>query len=110
MVYHLHELQRMMVEPWSELAAGSSRALRHPSNPFRWLPNVRTLAASQALFHRLTKRYDKPAWEISEVKAHGATVSVVEEAVIDDPFYKLLHFVRRTQDVEVAGHLAKAPR
>lgn len=110
MVYHLHELQRMMVEPWSELAAGSSRALRHPSNPFRWLPNVRTLAASQALFHRLTKRYDKPAWDISEVNAHGSSVSVVEETVIHEPFYRLLHFVRRTQDVELAGQLARDPR
>lgn len=110
MVYHLHELQRMMMEPWSELAAGSSRALRHPSNPIRWLPNVRTLAASQALFHRLTKRYEKPAWDISEIAAHGTPVSVVEETVISEPFFKLLHFVRRTDNVELAGQLAKDPR
>jgi poly(3-hydroxybutyrate) depolymerase len=110
MVYHLHELQRMMVEPLSELAAGSSRALRHSSNPFRWLPNVRTLAASQALFHRLTKRYDKPTWEIDEVKAHGTTVSVVEEALITEPFCRLIHFIRRTHDAELAGQLAKDPR
>ncbi len=110
MVYHLHELQRMMVEPLSELAAGSSRALRHSSNPFRWLPNVRTLAASQALFHRLTKRYDKPSWDIHEVSAHDATVSVVEEIIIAEPFCQLIHFVRRTHDVEVAQQLAKDPR
>jgi poly(3-hydroxybutyrate) depolymerase len=110
MVYHLHELQRMMVEPLSELAAGSSKALRHPSNPFRWFPNVRTLAASQALFHRLTKRYDKPSWDITEVEAHGKTVSVVEEALMSEPFCRLLHFTRRTDDAELIKQLDKDPR
>ncbi|MBK9265676.1 MAG: polyhydroxyalkanoate depolymerase [Polyangiaceae bacterium] len=110
MVYHLHELQRRMVEPWSELAAGSSRALVHPKNPFRVLPNVRALAASQALFHRMTKRYDKPAWGIHEVVSHGMTVSVAEEAVLSEPFCKLVHFTRRTHDADVAMQLRKDPR
>ncbi|HRI72735.1 MAG TPA: polyhydroxyalkanoate depolymerase, partial [Polyangium sp.] len=109
-VYHLHELQRMMVEPLSELAAGSSRALRHPSNPLRWLPQLRTLAASQALFHRLTKRFDKPTWDIPEIKAHDTVVSVAEEVLIDEPFCRLVHFIRRTENVELAQQLGKDPR
>jgi poly(3-hydroxybutyrate) depolymerase len=110
MIYHLYEWQRSMVEPLAELAEGSSRALRHSRNPFRKLPNVRTLAASQALFHRIWKRYDKPSWGLHEVESHGKTVSVAEEVIVSEPFCRLIRFARRSDDPSLTLQMAHDPK
>jgi len=109
-MYRLYEMQRRFVEPLAEIAGVSSQALRHPKNPFSTLPNVRALGASQALFHRLGKRYEKLPWSIDEVEAHSAPVSVAEEIIIDEPFCRLIHFVRRTHDADVARKLQSDPK
>jgi poly(3-hydroxybutyrate) depolymerase len=108
--YHFHELQRRVLAPFAAGAKASSRALLHPMNPFSRLPQVRALGASQALFHRLTKRYEKQPWSIDSVVAHGEKVAVVEELIVAEPFCRLIRFARRAGDGESAGRLASDPR
>lgn len=110
MIYRLHELQRRLLEPLAEIAGASSQALRHPGNPFSKLPHLRALGASQALFHRLAKRYHKQPWAIDQVTAHGAEVSVAEEVIVAEPFCRLIRFARRSPDAEVARRLEGDPR
>jgi len=109
-MYHIYDFQRMLLEPLAEIAGISSKALRHPKNPLSLLPHVRMVAANQALFHRMGKRYAKQPWGIDEVKAHGATVSVAEEVLASDPFSRLVRFHRRSSDPEVARRLDADPR
>jgi poly(3-hydroxybutyrate) depolymerase len=109
-VYRLHEIQRALLEPLAEVAGASSQALTDPRNPFSRLPPLRALGASQALFHRLARRYDKQPWAIDEVTAHGTQVSVAEEVVVSEPFCRLIHFARRTHDADVARRLQADPR
>jgi poly(3-hydroxybutyrate) depolymerase len=110
MPYHFHELQRRLLAPLAAGAKVSSRALLHPLNPLSRLPHVRALGASQALFHRLAKRYTKQPWRIDTTTAHGATVSVAEEVMVDEPFCRLIRFTRRTDDAAVAHRLEQDPR
>ncbi|MDI1475615.1 polyhydroxyalkanoate depolymerase [Polyangium sp. y55x31] len=109
-MYHLYELQRTLLEPLAHIAGASAEMLRHPRNPLSKLPHVRTFGASQALFHRLGKRYPKQPWGIDEVESGGVEVSVAEEVVVDEPFCRLVHFVRRSEDPEVARRLASEPK
>lgn len=109
MLYHLYELQRRLVEPLAELAGASSELLRHPQNPLSKRPTVRALGASQALFHRLGKRFHKQPFDLGPVSVEGKLVSVAEEVVHAEPFCRLVHFVRRTEDPELARRLAAEP-
>ncbi len=110
--YHFHELQRRVLAPLAVGARVSSRALLHPLNPLSKLPHVRALGASQALFHRLAKRYEKQPWSIDAVVAHGAKVAVVEEPIVAEPFCRLIRFARRAGagEGELAGRLANDPK
>jgi poly(3-hydroxybutyrate) depolymerase len=110
MVYSLHELQRRMLEPLADYAEVSARTIADPRNPLRVLPQFRLLAANQSLFHRMAKRYDKLSWGIDHVSAHGTTVSVVDEPLVSEPFCKLVRFVRRSEDPEIARRLAGDPK
>ncbi len=108
--YHFHELQRRVLAPLAAGAKVSSQALLHPLNPLSRLPQVRALGASQALFHRLAKRYRKQPWRIDSTPAHGATVSVAEELIVAEPFCRLIRFARRTDDAAIARRLEQDPR
>jgi len=110
MIYSLHEFQRRLLEPLAEYADVSARTLRDPKNPLAKLPQMRLLGASNALFHRLTKSYKKLPWGIEEVLAHGRPVSVAEETLLDEPFCKLVRFVRRSEDGDVARRLGNDPK
>ena len=110
MAYHFHELQRRLLSPLAAGAKVSSRALLHPLNPLSRLPQMRVLGASQALFHRMTKRYEKQPWRIDEILAHGTKVSVAEELILAEPFCHLIRFSRRTDDVAVAHELEQDPK
>jgi poly(3-hydroxybutyrate) depolymerase len=110
MAYHFHELQRRLLSPLAAGADIASRTLQHPLNPLSRLPPVRALGASHALFHRLAKRYHKQPWQIDTVLAHGATVSIAEEVIVDEPFCRLVRFARRAENAEVALRLEQDPR
>jgi poly(3-hydroxybutyrate) depolymerase len=109
-MYRLYELQRTFLEPLSHWADASARTLTSPDNPFAWHPGVRLLAASQSLFHRMAKRYEKPEFGIEEVVVDGLTVSITEEVEIAEPFCQLVRFRRVTRDAALQQRLNAAPR
>src|SRR5690606_34163242 len=55
----------------------------HPFSPWAYTPLSRRVAASSDLFLRLTRRYEKPAWNIDGVEP---------EVVLHKPFCDLVHF------------------
>ncbi len=55
----------------------------HPFSPWAHLPMSRRLAASSDLFLRLTGRYEKPDWDITEAEL---------EIAAEKPFCRLVHF------------------
>jgi poly(3-hydroxybutyrate) depolymerase len=66
----------------------------HPFSPLSYVPGSRRIAASNELFHRLTKRYEKPPFNLTRTVIDGADVAVVEEIALAKPFCNLLHFRR----------------
>jgi poly(3-hydroxybutyrate) depolymerase len=94
MLYALHEMQHAALAPWNAAARTSLDLLTSPFSPFSYFPASRKIAAGAEVFCRLTQRYGKPAFGIAETVIGGRTIAVREEAIIDKPFCRLLHFRR----------------
>jgi poly(3-hydroxybutyrate) depolymerase len=73
------------------------------------LPGASRLAAGWELVFRLGKRYEKPAFGIEAVEAHGARVAVLEETTLAKPFCRLLKFARFGSDAETVARLNDDP-
>ncbi len=95
MLYHLHELQRRLMNPLSTWAQATSELFSSPYSPLAYTPMSRRLAAGYEVLHRLGKRYEKPQFALSPTTINGTKVPVVEKIDVDKPFCKLLHFSRQ---------------
>jgi poly(3-hydroxybutyrate) depolymerase len=83
MLYSLYETQHMLLEPWRFAAEASRGWFAHPWSPLSYSPLARRVAAANDLFLRVTRRYEKPAWNIA-----GADI----EVALEKPFCRLIHF------------------
>ena len=83
MLYSLYEAQHMALAPLRFMAEWSRGWFGHPFSPWAHLPMSRRLAASSDLFLRLTGRYEKPHWRITEGEL---------EIAAEKPFCRLIHF------------------
>ena len=87
MLYSLYEAQHLALAPWRFWAELSRGWFGHPFSPFIHLPLAKRLSASSDLFLRITERYEKPDWDISEA---------VPQIALARPFCNLVHF-KQTQ-------------
>jgi poly(3-hydroxybutyrate) depolymerase len=83
MLYSLYEAQHLALAPLRFMAEWSRGWFGHPFSPWAHLPMSRRLAASSDLFLRLTGRYEKPDWDITEAEL---------EIAAEKPFCRLVHF------------------
>ncbi len=109
MLYQLYETQRALLSPFAEFASASSKLYSHPMSPFANAPGSQRMAAGFDLLHRLTKEYEKPAFEITSVKVGGVDVAVQEQTVEARAFCRLLRFKRYTDDSQVLERMRAQP-
>ncbi|MBO9663334.1 polyhydroxyalkanoate depolymerase [Dokdonella sp.] len=109
MLYHLHEINRALLNPWVTWSGAAAHALSAPDNWLSKMPGVDRIAAGYELFYRLGKDYEKPAFGITSVNAHGREAAVIEERVIELPFCHLLHFKRASDDPAALRQLRDDP-
>jgi poly(3-hydroxybutyrate) depolymerase len=94
-LYHLHDLQRKLLNPLSLWAQATSELFSSPYSPLSYTPFSRRLAASYDLLHRVGKYYEKPEFGLHATTIDGTEVAVVEDKTLVRPFCNLLHFERR---------------
>jgi poly(3-hydroxybutyrate) depolymerase len=109
MLYQLYETQRSLLSPFAEFASASSKLYSHPLSPFAQAPGSQRLAAGFDLLHRLTKEYEKPAFNIASVAVDGVEVAVQEQVAITKPFCRLLRFKRFTDETKVLSLMRAQP-
>ena len=102
MIYQLHELNRQLLAPFTELAQANAKIFGTDGTWLSSLPGATRLAAGNELLHRIGKDYEKPPFAIHQVVKDGHDVPVVEKVALDRPFCRLLRFKRYTDD---AGNL-----
>ncbi|HTO44509.1 MAG TPA: polyhydroxyalkanoate depolymerase [Burkholderiales bacterium] len=98
MLYALHELHKRMTAPLAAWADANHRLFTNPYSPLAYHPLSRTIAASHEMLARLTRSYDKPAWDIDHAVVKGQTVPVSIEPAMRKPFCVLQHFKKEVED------------
>jgi len=95
MLYHLFEFGHAAVRP-ARYTADAYRLFffNNPFNPLSHTAVGRSAAAACEVFERTTRRYAKPAFEISRTETRCGTVAVREKVVWQSPFCRVIHFER----------------
>lgn len=96
MLYQMHEFQRSIMEPWRWWAQASVDALQNPLSPLSWVPSSNRAAAGFDLMLRLTDRYERPPFAITQVQVDGKAADITESVLLDKPFCQLRHFAKST--------------
>ncbi len=104
MLYHWYELSRAAISPSRVVAHSLQIALNNPLNPLGHNATGRGLRAALELFERSTRKYDKPAFGITEIKVADKTVGISETVVWESPFCRLLHFRKAQLAGKLRGH------
>ena len=109
MLYQIHEWQRAFLGPLSHYAEASARMFSDATSPLSHVPGAQRLAAGYELLHRLGKEYEKPAFNLPQVTAHGQEIAVIERVVLDKPFCQLKRFKRFSDDPQIIEELKNDP-
>ncbi|WP_404992937.1 polyhydroxyalkanoate depolymerase [Cupriavidus pauculus] len=109
MLYQLHEFQRSMLNPLTAWAQATAKTLTNPLSPLSLIPGAPRMAAGYELLYRLGKEYEKPAFDIKAVRSNGRDIPIVEQAVLEKPFCKLIRFKRYADDPETIKLLKDEP-
>ncbi len=109
MLYHLNEINRTLLNPWVAWSGAAAQALTAPDSWLTQVPGVDRIAAGYELFYRLGKDYEKPAFGITSVIAHGRQAAVVQESTLELPFCNLVHFKRCSDEPQALQQLRSDP-
>jgi len=91
-LYNLHEIQYAAMAPFKMFARMSKALHQSPMSPLTYTKYGRNIAAAAEVFERVTHRYAKPEFGLTETLVNGKTVAIHEEVVLEKPFCRLLHF------------------
>ncbi|MFK7792000.1 MAG: polyhydroxyalkanoate depolymerase [Devosiaceae bacterium] len=92
--YTMYEWTHAAMAPARATADMAKLAFSNPFNPLAATPMGKQMAAGAEVFERMTRRYGKPAFDISSTLVGGARCAVTEEVLWERPFAKLVHFKR----------------
>lgn len=95
MLYQFYELHHAAIAPWRNAAKFGSFFWNNAINPLSNTQYARSITASLDMFERLTRRYGKPAFDITSTTIDGAEIPVKMKPVLKKPFCNLLHFERQ---------------
>lgn len=91
-LYHMHEMQYAAMAPINMMARASKAMHQHPLSPLSYTPYGKNMAAASELVARMTHRYGKPEFGITETEVDGKKATITEEVLQVKPFCELLHF------------------
>jgi poly(3-hydroxybutyrate) depolymerase len=97
MLYQLHEAQHASLAPLRLWARATAEFYGNPFSVFSYNPVGRVMAAGAEVILRVTHRYEKPAFDLTQIEIDGKQVAVTEEVVLGKPFCNLVHFKRATK-------------
>ena len=109
MLYRLHEFNRNLFNPLLAWSQTSAKMLTSPDSWLSQLPFAQRVAANCELVYRLGKEFEKPAFGIHTVNAHGQDVAVLERIALAKPFCNLLRFKRFSDDVPTLAAMKNDP-
>jgi poly(3-hydroxybutyrate) depolymerase len=101
--YQLYEMTHAALSPSRALADVTRLYYRNPVNPLAHTEFGRSMAAGAELFERMTRRYGKPEFGVSETVVGAERIPVREEVVWNRPFCRVLRFAKQFNDGRSPG-------
>ncbi len=98
--YQMYEMAHLAMIPARAWSDATRMLFQNPLNPFAHTVAGKNLAAGAELFERITRRYGKPAFGLSQTTVGGERVAVEERVVWERPFCRLLHFKRHLETLK----------
>ena len=86
---------RMGTYPVRAWTHGLRHWMDNPASPFADLPASRSLRAGWQVVDELTRRYAKPEFGLTEIRASGEIFAIEQTVALEPPFAKLMHFRKR---------------
>ncbi len=102
-LYHLYELGQATMAPARAAASSTRYVMNNPLNPLSYTNFGRNTAAAAELAERTTRRYNKPAFGITETLVGGQRMAISEQVVWRRPFCDLIHFAKSPADRRIAS-------
>lgn len=96
-------MQRFSMSPLRYAAHMSKHVHANPMSPLSYTNYGRKMLAGMELVERMTRRYGKPEFGITETEIDGKPIKVHDEIVQTRDFCDLRHFVRHTKNKAVAN-------
>ena len=109
MFYRLYESQRALLSPFAEFSSATAKLFNHPLSPFAHTPGAQRISAGLDLMHRLSKDYEKPEFDINQVRVDETDVAVQQQVAVELPFCRLLRFKRFTDDLPILSRMKNQP-
>ncbi|MEM7425517.1 MAG: polyhydroxyalkanoate depolymerase [Pseudomonadota bacterium] len=94
MLYHFYEMNHAALAPMRAAANAGRFFWKNPLNPLVQTPFAKVTAAGLDMFERMTRRYGKPEFGITDVWINGRTHAVEERVVWSKAFCNILHFTK----------------
>lgn len=91
-IYSLHEMHSVGMAPIRAMASAGKHMFSNPLSPLSYTDYGRHMAAASELLERVTKKYPKPEFGITQVKINDKVIHVQQEVVLTKTFCKLQHF------------------
>jgi poly(3-hydroxybutyrate) depolymerase len=91
LLYQLRESMHQIWDPWRSVALAATAPHRNGHTP---TDAERSLLAGYELFERMTRRYEKPSFNLHSTAIGDQQVAVTEDVVLARPFGNLVHFRR----------------
>ncbi len=101
MLYSLFELNHAALAPMRAAADFGQLYFRNPLNPLSHTPLGKNFAAAFEVVERVTRRYDKPEFGITQIERDGEGIGISQCTVWQRPFCNLLHF-KKLQPADTA--------
>ena len=95
MLYKMFEMNRAAMAPMRAAADIGQSFFSNPYNPWSITPMGRNMAAMFEVVERVTRRYGKPEFGITEIPLGEASIPVSEETVWSRPFCDLVRFKKK---------------
>ncbi|KAG0192031.1 hypothetical protein DFQ28_010416 [Apophysomyces sp. BC1034] len=100
---------RAWLSPLTAWAHCASKSFSNPASPLVYVPGASRWAAAYELLYRLGKDYERPEFNIRQIEKDGRSIPIVEQAMLEKPFCRLLRFKRYSDDSDTVSQLKHEP-
>jgi poly(3-hydroxybutyrate) depolymerase len=94
MLYQVYEMNHAAMTPLRMLTSAGLSFWKNDHNPLAETYMGRAASASLEMFERATRRFSKPAFDITTTVIDGHTISVQQQTALHKPFCNLEHFAK----------------